>query len=186
MNFYSIQKINNNSKTFRCFHSLSKKASFNKQTDGGNKMKVVLLENVKKLGKKDEVIDVSDGYARNMLIPKKLALPATAENINNLKLKNKNEEKKEENLRNKAEEDKKVIEKNHFTMQIKTGESGRTFGSITSKEIADLIKESLNINVDRKDIMLDEPIKHIGSYEVKIRLHKDIIATINIKVTDEE
>ena len=149
-------------------------------------MKVVLLENVKKLGKKDEVVEVSDGYARNMLIPKKLALPATAENINNLKLKNKNEEKKDENLRKKAEEDKITIEKNHFTMEIKTGESGRTFGSITSKEIADLIKESINIDVDRKDILLDEPLKHIGSYEVKVRLYKDIIATISIKVTNEE
>lgn len=147
-------------------------------------MKIVLLENVKKLGKKDEIIEVSDGYARNVLIPKKLGLPATSDNLNNLKLKNKNEEKKEENLRNQAENNKGVLESKKFVVQIKAGANGKTFGSITSKEIAENIVENSNVNVDKKDILLDESIKNIGVYDVKVRLHKDIIATVKVEVKE--
>ena len=147
-------------------------------------MKIVLLENVKKLGKKDEIIEVSDGYARNVLIPKKLGLPATSENLNNLKLKNKNEEKKEENLRNQAENNKKILESKKFVVQIKAGANGKTFGSITSKEIAENIVENSDIDVDQKDILLDESIKNIGVYDIKVRLHKDIIATVKVEVKE--
>lgn len=147
-------------------------------------MKIVLLENVKKLGKKDEIIEVSDGYARNVLIPKKLGLPATSENLNNLKLKNKNEEKKEENLRNQAENNKKILESKKFVVQIKAGANGKTFGSITSKEIAENIVENSDIDVDKKDILLDESIKNIGVYDIKVRLHKDIIATVKVEVKE--
>lgn len=147
-------------------------------------MKIVLLENVKKLGKKDEIIEVSDGYARNVLIPKKLGLPATSENLNNLKLKNKNEEKKEENLRNLAENNKKTLESKKFTVQIKAGANGKTFGSITSKEIAENIAENSSIDVDKKDVLLDESIKNIGVYDIKVRLHKDIIATVKVEVKE--
>ena len=145
-------------------------------------MKIVLLENVKKLGKKDEIIEVSDGYARNVLIPKKLGLPATKENLNNVKLKNKNEEKKEENLRNLAEKNKAILESKSFVVLIKAGANGKTFGSITSKEISDTISKTANIEVDKKDILLDESIKNIGSYDVKVRLHKDIVAVIKVEV----
>jgi large subunit ribosomal protein L9 len=147
-------------------------------------MKIVLLENVKKLGKKDEIIEVSDGYARNVLIPKKLGLPATAENLNNVRLKNKNEEKKEENLRNIAENNKEVLEKSKFDVSIKAGANGKTFGSITNKEIADAIKNVADIEVDRKDILLDESIKNVGSYDIKVKLHKDIIANIKVEVKE--
>ena len=147
-------------------------------------MKIVLLENVKKLGKKDEIIEVSDGYARNVLIPKKLGLPATAENLNNVRLKNKNEEKKEENLRNIAEKNKEVLEKAKFEVSIKAGANGKTFGSITNKEIADAIKNVADIEVDRKDILLDESIKNVGSYEIKVKLHKDITANIKVEVKE--
>lgn len=147
-------------------------------------MKIVLLENVKKLGKKDEIIEVSDGYARNVLIPKKLGLPATAENLNNVRLKNKNEEKKEENLRNIAEKNKEVLEKSKFDVSIKAGANGKTFGSITNKEIADAIKNVADIEVDRKDILLDESIKNVGSYDIKVKLHKDIIANIKVEVKE--
>ena len=147
-------------------------------------MKIVLLENVKKLGKKDEIIEVSDGYARNVLIPKKLGLPATSENLNNLKLKNKNEEKKEENLRNLAENNKKTLESKKFTVQIKAGANGKTFGSITNKEIAENIAENSSIDVDKKDVLLDESIKNIGVYDIKVRLHKDIIATVKVEVKE--
>ena len=147
-------------------------------------MKIVLLENVKKLGKKDEVIEVSDGYARNVLIPKKLGLPATSENLNNLKLKNKNEEKKEENLRNLAEKNKTTLESKKFVLSIKAGANGKTFGSITSKEIAENIEQNAGLTVDKKDILLDESIKNIGTYDVKVRLHKDIIALIKVEVKE--
>ena len=147
-------------------------------------MKVVLLENVKKLGKKDEIVEVSDGYARNVLISKKLALEATKENINNLKLKNKNEEKKEENLRRIAEENKAKLEKTNISLKIKAGANGKTFGSITSKEIAEEIKNKTGIEVDKKDILLDEGIKNIGIYDVKVKLHKDIIATIKVDIME--
>lgn len=147
-------------------------------------MKIVLLENVKKLGKKDEIIEVSDGYARNVLIPKKLGLPATNENLNNVKLKNKNEEKKEENLRNLAEKNKTLLESKTFIVNIKAGANGKTFGSITSKEISDNISKTTDISVDKKDILLDESIKNIGKYDVKVRLHKDIVAVIKVEVKE--
>lgn len=147
-------------------------------------MKIVLLENVKKLGKKDEIIEVSDGYARNVLIPKKLGLPATAENLNNVRLKNKNEEKKEENLRGIAEKNKEIIEKEKFVVTIKAGANGKTFGSITSKEIVDAIKSTTNIEVDRKDILLDESIKNVGNYDIDVKLHKDIHAIVKVEVKE--
>lgn len=147
-------------------------------------MKVVLLENIKKLGKKDEIVEVSDGYARNVLIAKGQALPATNENLNNLKLKNKNEEKKEENIRRMASNDKLTLESEVITLGIKAGANGKTFGSITSKEIAEAIKGKIQLDIDKKDILLDESIKNIGKYDVKIRLHKDIIATIKLEVTE--
>lgn len=147
-------------------------------------MKIVLLENVKKLGKKDEIIEVSDGYARNVLIPKKIGLPATTENLNNVKLKNKNEEKKEENLRNIAEKNKVTLEKEKFIVSIKAGANGKTFGSITSKEIVDSIKSTTNIEVDKKDILLDESIKNVGKYDIKVKLHKDIVAKVVVEVKE--
>lgn len=147
-------------------------------------MKIVLLENVKKLGKKDEIIEVSDGYARNVLIPKKLGLPATNVNLNNVKLKNKNEEKKEENLRNIAEKNKALLESKTFEVSIKAGANGKTFGSITSKEISETINKTANVDVDKKEILLDESIKNIGTYDVKVRLHKDIIAVIKVEVKE--
>ena len=147
-------------------------------------MKIVLLENVKKLGKKDEIVEVSDGYARNVLIAKNQALPATPENLNNLKLKNKNEEKKEENLRRIANANKETIEKTPIVVGIKAGANGKAFGSVTSKEIVDAIKNETNIDIDRKDVLLDETIKNIGKYDVKIKLFKEITAVSKIEVKE--
>lgn len=145
-------------------------------------MKIVLLENIKKLGKKDEIVEVSDGYARNVLIPKGQALAATNENLNNVKLKNKNEEKKDENLRRIASADKEALEKEVIKLGIKAGANGKTFGSVTSKEIAESIKGKTKQEVDKKDVLLDESIKNIGKYTVRVRLYKDIIATVNLEV----
>lgn len=147
-------------------------------------MKIILLENVKKLGKKDEIVEVSDGYARNVIIPKKLGLQATPENLNNVRLKNKNEEKKEENLRNLAENNKIKLEKKKFTVSIKAGANGKTFGSITSKEICEAIKSTSDIDIDKKDVLLDDSIKNVGNYDVKVKLHKDIIANIKVEVKE--
>lgn len=148
-------------------------------------MKIVLLENVKKLGKKDEVVEVSDGYARNVIIPKKQGIEATPENLNNLKLKNKNEEKKEENLRRIAEENKKKLETNSFTLKIKAGANGRTFGSITNKEIAEEIAKITSVKIDKKDVLIDESLKNVGSYQVNVKLHKDIVAYVKVNVVEE-
>lgn len=148
-------------------------------------MKVVLLENIKKLGKKDEIVEVSDGYARNVLIAKGQALAATADNLNNLKLKNKNEEKKDENLRKLANDNKNTIEKDKLVVEIKAGANGKTFGSITSKEIADAINNSFKLEIDKKDVMLDESIKNVGTYDVKVKLYKDIFAVIKLEVKEK-
>lgn len=148
-------------------------------------MKIVLLENVKKLGKKDEVIEVADGYARNVIIAKGLGVEATPSNLNNLKLKSKNEERKEENEQKKANEDKKVIETKDINLKIKAGANGRTFGSITSKEIADGIKSQIGLDIDKRDVELAEPIKNTGVHHVKVKLHKDIYATVKVVVTEE-
>ena len=148
-------------------------------------MKVVLLENIKKLGKKDEIVEVSDGYARNVLIAKGQALAATADNLNNLKLKNKNEEKKDENLRKIANENKNTLEKDKVVVGIKAGANGKTFGSITSKEIADAINNDFNINIDKKDVLLDESIKNVGTYDIRVKLYKDIIAILKLEVKEK-
>lgn len=148
-------------------------------------MKVVLLENIKKLGKKDEIVEVSDGYARNVLIAKGQALAATADNLNNLKLKNKNEEKKDENLRKIANENKNTLEKDKVVVGIKAGANGKTFGSITSKEIADAINNDFNINIDKKDVLLDESIKNVGTYDVRVKLYKDIVAILKLEVKEK-
>lgn len=148
-------------------------------------MKIVLLENIRKLGKKDDIVEVSDGYARNVLIAKGQALAATADNLNNLKLKNKNEEKKDENLRKIANESKKLLEKDKVIVGIKAGANGKTFGSITSKEIVDAISNDFKIEVDKKDVLLEESIKNVGSYDVRVKLYKDIIAVIKLEVKEK-
>lgn len=147
-------------------------------------MKIVLLRDIKKLGKKTEVIEVSDGYARNVLIKNGDAIEATTKNLNDLKLKLKNEEKKDSNLRREAEILKENIEKESFLLKIKTGQSGKTYGSIGSKDIEQLLKEKMNINIDKKDIDLDDPIKTIGRYAIDVKLYKDVVATVNLLVEE--
>ena len=148
-------------------------------------MKVVLLKDVKKLGKSGEIVEVNDGYARNMLIKQGIALEATATNLNDLKLKIKNEEKKEENLKNIASANKQLIESKTLNLYIKAGANGKTFGSITSKEISEGIKKLCDIDIDKKQVELDGSIKLVGNYDVPIKLHKDIIATLKLVVGEE-
>ena len=148
-------------------------------------MKIVLLQDVKKVGKKSEIVEVSDGYARNMLIKKGLGIEATASNLNDLKLKLKNEEKKEEHKKNEALKEAEVLNKQNIIIKIKTGANGKTYGSITSKEISDAIKEECNIDIDKKKIELEEPIKNIGKYIIKVKLHKDVCANLQVSIENE-
>ncbi len=147
-------------------------------------MKVILLEDVKSLGKKGEIVNVSDGYARNMILPKKLGLEATSKNLNDLKLQNQHAEKvAQENLeaaRKFAEElkDKKV------EVKMKSGEGGRTFGSISTKEIAEAAKKQLGLELDKKKMILKDPIKALGTYEIQIKLHPQVTGTFNVHVSE--
>ncbi len=148
-------------------------------------MKVILLADVKSLGKKGEIVEVSDGYARNMILPKKLGLEATNKNLNDLKLQNQHAEKvAAENLeaaKKLAEDlkDKKV------ELTAKVGEGGRMFGSISTKEIAEAAKKQIGLDLDKKKMQLKEPIKSFGMYEVPIKLHPQVTGTLAVHVSEQ-
>lgn len=148
-------------------------------------MKVIMLSDVKKLGKKGEIIEVSDGYARNMLIPKGVCMEATATNLNDYKLKMKNEEKIDENKKREAQKQAEIIESKELVLKIKAGANGKTFGSITLKEIAQGVKDLYGIDVDKKKVDLDDSIKNVGKYIIKIKLYKDVTANLNLSVEEE-
>lgn len=147
-------------------------------------MKVVLLEDVKSLGKKGELVNVSDGYARNFIIPKKLGLEATAKNLNDLKLQKKNEEKKQQNILEEAKAQAAEIEKHPVKVSVKMGEGGKVFGSVSTKEIVKAYQEQYKTELDKKKMQLDEPIKTAGTHIVQIKLHKDVTAKLEVKVTE--
>jgi large subunit ribosomal protein L9 len=145
-------------------------------------MEVILLEDVKNVGKKGEVVKVNDGYGRNVLIKKKQALEATGKNLNDLKLKKANDDKiAAENLE-AAKELSKKIEAASITVAIKLGEGGKTFGSVSSKEIAEEVKAQLGYDVDKKKVQLKDAIKTVGDHEVKIKLHPQVTTTLKVKV----
>lgn len=147
-------------------------------------MKVILLQDVKPLGKKDDVVDVADGYAKNGLIGKKLAVEATPKALNDLKLKHANNEKVAAQNLADAKAFAEQIKDKTIVVKLKCGEGGRTFGSISSKEIAEEAKKQLNIEIDKKKIQLPEAIKAIGSYEVSIKLHQQVTGMIKVKVEE--
>lgn len=147
-------------------------------------MKVILLEDVKKLGKKGEVIEVSDGYARNYVLPKKLGVEASGKNMNDLKLQKANKEKIEKENLEAAKLMAEQMEKDQVVVSIKSGEGGRTFGSISSKEIAQSYKEQCGKEIDKKKIILPEPIKSLGVYEVSVKLHPNVTGKLKVKVTE--
>ena len=147
-------------------------------------MKVILLQDVKSVGKKGDVVDVSDGYAKNFIFKKKLGTPADPKNMNDLKLKKANEEKvAAENLAN-AKEFAKVIEKKTIVVRLKAGEGGKTFGSVSSKEIAQEAKSQHDMDIDKKKIVLPEAIKAFGTFEVPVKLHPEVTATLKVKVEE--
>ena len=147
-------------------------------------MEIVLLEDVKALGKKGQVVKVNDGYARNFILPKKLGVEATAKNLNDLKLQKANEAKIAAEQLAAAKELGEKLEKATVTLAIKAGEGGRAFGSVSSKEIGKAIQEQLGLEVDKKKIVLNDPIKSIGSFEVPVKLHKDVAAKLAVKVVE--
>ena len=148
-------------------------------------MKVILLEDVKALGKKGEIVNVNDGYARNFILPKKLGLEATGKNLNDLKLQKANEEKIAQEQLEAAKALAEKIAAGKVTLQIKVGEGGRTFGSVSSKEVAHAVKEQMGYDIDKKKMKLDVPIKALGNYIIQIKLHKDVTAELTVKVVEK-
>lgn len=147
-------------------------------------MKVILLQDVKSLGKKGEIINVSDGYARNKIIPGKLGVEATPANLNNLKLQKANQEKvAAENLA-EAQALAEKIGQLEVKTSIKTGEGGRSFGSVSSKEIADGLRSQHGLSIDKKKIVLPEPLKTPGYAEVVIKLHPEVQAKLRVKIDE--
>ncbi|MBD5520149.1 MAG: 50S ribosomal protein L9 [Lachnospiraceae bacterium] len=148
-------------------------------------MKIILLQDVKSLGKQGEIVDVSDGYARNFILPKKVGLEANSKNLNDLKLQKANEEKRAQELLEEAKELAKVLETKEVVVKMKSGEGGKTFGSISSKEIAVEAKKQCDLELDKKKIQLPEPIKALGAYEVTVKLHPKVSAKLKVKVIEE-
>ena len=147
-------------------------------------MKVILLEDVKALGKRGEIVNVSDGYARNMILPKKLGLEATPKNLNDLKLQKANEEKVAQENLEAARAFAKNLEDKEVILTLKVGEGGRTFGSVSTKEISDAIKSQLGKDIDKKKIVMKDSIKALGSFSVKVKLHPEVQAELAVKVEE--
>lgn len=147
-------------------------------------MKIILLQDEKKLGKKGAVVEVSEGYARNFILPKKIGVEATAKNMNELKLQKTNEEKLAKELLASAERLAQQLGELEVKVSIKAGEGGRTFGSVSSKEIAAACQVQCGIELDKKKILLQEPLKSIGAYEVGVKLHPQVTAKLKVKVEE--
>lgn len=145
-------------------------------------MKVILLADIKGVGKKDEVINASDGYARNFLFPKKLAVEANVENMSKLKAKNDSNSYKKSVEKEEAQKVADKLKGILLKIKVKTGENGKIFGSITSKEIADNLKEQYNIEIDKKKIDLKEPIKTLGSFQVSVKLYEGVMGNLKVQI----
>ena len=148
-------------------------------------MKVILLQDVKSLGKKGEIVNVNDGYARNFILPKKMGVEATGKNLNDLKLQKNNEKKVAQENLEAAKELAAELAAGKVELSIKVGEGGRTFGSVSSKEIAAAVKEQMNLDVDKKKIQLKEAIKSLGTHIVNVKLHPVVTAELKVVVREE-
>lgn len=148
-------------------------------------MKVILTEDVKALGKKGDIVEVSDGYARNFILKKKKGLEANGKNLNDLKLKKANDDKIAQQQYEDAQALGKKIEAGKIEVAIKMGEGGKAFGSVSSKEIAEEVKAQLGLEIDKKKVQLKETIKTIGTHNVPIKLHPKVTAELKVVVTEE-
>ncbi|MGB9857203.1 MAG: 50S ribosomal protein L9 [Dictyoglomaceae bacterium] len=149
------------------------------------KYKVLLLKDVESLGKKGEVVEVSEGYARNYLFPRGLAQEVTEKMLKSIEEQKLLQQKKEERLINKFKRDKEILEKDTFVIKTKVGEMGKLFGAITSKDIVEEIQKKHKISLDKKQVLLEEPIKNIGKYDIEIKLHPQVVAKIKLEVIPE-
>lgn len=147
-------------------------------------MKVILLEDVKSLGKKGDIINANDGYARNYILPKKLGIEATPANLNDLKLKKANDDKVAAQLLQNAKEFAKELENQSVVVKMKAGEGGKSFGSVSTKEIATAYKEQYHKEIDKKKIVLPGAIKGFGVYEAKVKLHPQVSGVLKVKVVE--
>ena len=147
-------------------------------------MEIVLLQDVKSLGKKGQVVKVNDGYARNYILPKKLGVEANAKNLNDLKLQKANDAKVAAEQLAAARELAAKLQEASVTVSIKAGEGGRTFGSVSTKEIGKAVSDQLKLYIDKKKMVLEEPIKSLGTHEVPVKLHKDVTAILRVKVVE--
>ena len=147
-------------------------------------MKVILLEDVKSLGKKGDLVEVNDGYARNFILAKKLGIEATPKNMNDLKLKKANDAKVAQEQLDAAKALAADLEDRIVTIRIKAGEGGKVFGSVSAKEIAAAVKEQCGIEIDKKKLQLADNLRNFGSYEVGIKLHPQVTGKLTVKVTE--
>ena len=147
-------------------------------------MKVILLEDVKAQGKKGEIIEVSDGYARNVLIAKKLGVEATPKALNDLKLQKKHAEKVAQEQYEAAVELGKEVETKKVVVKAKCGDGGRMFGTVSTKEIAAAAKAQINLELDKKKMQLSDPIKALGTYEIPVKLHQKVTAKLTVQVVE--
>lgn len=147
-------------------------------------MKVILQADVKGHGKKGDLVEASDGYARNYLLPRKLAIEANADNLNTMKLQDEAKKAKLERDKAAAEATKKQLEGKGVNLSVKCGASGRLFGAVTAAEVADAISKAAGVEVDKRKLSMDEPIKTLGTYKIKVKLGFDISASVNLTVSE--
>ncbi len=147
-------------------------------------MRVILLEDVKSVGKKGELVNASDGYAKNFLFPKKLAVEATKSNLNDFELKQKAEAKRKKEELEQAQNMAKELENKTVTVKVKTGENGKLFGSVTNKEVAEEIVKQTGMEIDKKKVSIGDPIKMVGERTAVIKLHPKVSAEITIKIVE--
>lgn len=145
-------------------------------------MEIILIQDVKALGKKGDIVKVSDGYARNFILPKKLGLEATKQNLNDLNTQKAAEERRQKEILSEAHGLSKKFEDVTIKVNIKAGEGGKTFGSVSSKEIAAALKDQFGLDLDKKKIVLAEAIKNAGAYTVGVKLHPKVTAELKIMV----
>ncbi len=148
-------------------------------------MNVILLQDVKSLGKKGDTVKVNDGYARNFILPKKLGVEATTKNLNDLKLQKAHEAKRAQEILEEAKAFAKELADKRVELTIKTGEGGRTFGSVSTKEIAAAAKEQLGYDIDKKKMQLSEAIKSPGIFDVPIKLHPKVTGSLKVHVSGQ-
>lgn len=148
-------------------------------------MKVILLEDVKSLGKKGQIVNVNDGYARNFILPKKLGMEATGKNLNDWKLQKDHQDKIAQKNLEAAKNLARELEAKNVELEIRVGEGGRTFGSVSSKEIAAAVNEQLGIEIDKKKIQLKEVIKQLGTHLVPVKIHPEVTAELKVVVKEE-